>query len=123
MKATLLAVGLAMAASAAAAADASHGKAIFREQCGLCHQGGPGDGEGGQGPNLNGVVGRKAGSLAGFHYTPALKGSGLTWTPETLDRFLADPSAAVPGTAMPVSLSEPKDRQDVVAYLASLHGR
>lgn len=123
MKATLLAVGLALAASAAAAADASHGKAIFREQCGLCHVGGPGDGEGGQGPNLNGVVGRKAASQPGFHYTPALKASGLVWTPETLDRFLSDPSKLVPGTAMPVSLTDAKDRQDIIAYLATLHGR
>lgn len=123
MKAMVLALGLILATSAATAGDASHGREMFQEQCGLCHAGGPGDGEGGQGPNLNGVLGRKAGSLPGFSYTPALKSSGLTWTPTNLDRFLTDPSKLVPGTAMPVSIADPKDRQDLIAYLASLHGR
>jgi cytochrome c len=68
-----------------------------------------------------GVVGRKAGA-GDFPYTAALKGSGLTWTPETLDRFLTDPAKVVPGTAMPISLSDAKDRQDLIAYLASLKG-
>lgn len=122
MKAQVLFAGMVLAAAtAASAADIKHGQAIFRDQCGLCHTGGPGDGDGGQGPNLNGVVGRKAGSLPGFPYTPALKGAGLVWTPENLDRFLTDPSKLVPGTAMPVSISDPKDRQDVVGYLESLH--
>jgi cytochrome c2 len=111
------------AATAASAADVQQGRAIFREQCGLCHTGGPGDGDGGQGPNLNGVVGRMAGSLPGFPYTPALKASGLVWTPENLDRFLTDPSKLVPGTAMPVSISDPKARQNVVGYLETLRGR
>jgi cytochrome c2 len=119
----LLASVLLAAASAASAADVKQGQAIFREQCGLCHTGGPGDGDGGQGPNLNGVVGRKAGSLPGFPYTPALKASGLVWTSQNLDRFLTDPAKLVPGTAMPVSISDPKARQDVVGYLETLHGR
>lgn len=124
MKAQVLVAGMVLAAATtASAADLRHGRAIFREQCGLCHTGGPGDGEGGQAPNLNNVVGRKAASLAGFPYTPALKASGLVWTSDNLDRFLTDPSKLVPGTAMPVSLSDPKDRQDVVGYLQSLHAR
>jgi cytochrome c len=121
MKAALLAMGLLLTAASAQAGDAAHGQALFREQCGVCHAGGPGDGEGGQGPNLNGVVGRKAGSAAGFAYTPALKSSGLTWTAQNLDRFLTDPGKLVPGTAMPISIADPKERQDLISYLASLH--
>jgi cytochrome c len=121
MKAASLALALALVASTAWAADPKAGQQTFREQCGLCHQGGPGDGDGGQGPSLRGVVGRKAGSLPGFGYTPALKASGLIWTPEMLDRFLTDPQKLVPGTAMPISVPDAKTRQDLIAYLATLN--
>jgi cytochrome c2 len=121
MKAVLLGAAIAFCATAAMAADAKSGQQTFRAQCGVCHQGGPGDGEGGQAPNLNGVVGRKAGSYPGFPYTPALKNSGLVWTEANLDRFLTDPSKLVPGTAMPISVPDAKTRQDLIAYLASLH--
>lgn len=121
MKAVFLGAAIAILATAAMAADAKSGQQTFRAQCGVCHQGGPGDGEGGQGPNLNGVVGRKAGSLAGFPYTAALKSSGLVWTQANLDRFLTDPSKMVPGTAMPISVPDTKTRQDLIAYLATLH--
>ena len=125
MKAVLLGVAIAFSATAATtamAADAKLGQKTFRAQCGICHQGGPGDGDGGQGPNLNGVVGRKAGTAADFSYTPALKNSGNVWTQANLDRFLTDPSKMVPGTAMPVSIPDTKTRQDLIAYLATLHG-
>lgn len=121
MKAVLLSVAIAFSATAAMAADAKLGQQTFRAQCGVCHQGGAGDGEGGQGPNLNGVVGRKAGTFPGFPYTPALKTSGLVWTPQNLDKFLTDPSKMVAGTAMPISVPDTKTREDLVAYLATLH--
>ena len=120
---TSIALSLAAAAAAGpawAAGDAVHGKRLFQDRCGLCHVGAPGDGDGGQGPNLNGVVGRRAGSLAGFNYTSALKGYGKTWTPELVQTFLAGPGKLVPGTAMPVMVSAAKDRADLVAYLATL---
>jgi cytochrome c2 len=119
--ASVAGLALALGASAATAADVKQGQATFRAQCGLCHVGGPGDGDGGQGPPLAGVVGRKAASAPGFPYTPALKASGLTWTPQTLDRFLTDPAKLVPGTAMPISVPDAKTRQDLIAYLATLH--
>jgi cytochrome c2 len=118
MKAVVLSVAIAFCATTA---DATQGQQTFRAQCGVCHQGGPNDGEGGQGPNLNGVVGRKAGTFEGFPYTPALKASGLVWSKENLDRFLTDPSKLVPGTAMPISVPDAKTRQDLIAYLATLH--
>jgi cytochrome c2 len=120
MRTLALALVLAAAATAAQAADAAHGKQVFREQCGLCHAAGPGDGEAGQGPDLAGVVGRRPAGDAGFSYTAELKARTEPWTAATLDTFLANPQAAVPGTAMPVNLADAKERADVVAYLASV---
>jgi cytochrome c2 len=120
MQALILSLVIAVSATAAVAAHAKLGQPAFRAQCGVCHLAGPGDGEGGQGPNLKGVVGRRAGALPGFPYTPALKRSGLIWTKENLDLFLRDPSKLVPGTAMPISVPDRKTRQDLIAYLATL---
>ena len=88
--------------------------------CGICHSvqetGGPN-----QGPNLLGVVGRKAGSVPDFPlYSPALKASGITWNKKTLDKFLLNPMAKVPGTLMPMQIPDTRTRADVVAYLATL---
>jgi cytochrome c len=100
--------------------DVENGKATFNTMCGVCHSvqetGGPN-----QGPNLLGVVGRKAASEPGFTlYSPALKDSGITWSKKTLDKFLMNPMAKVPGTLMPMLIADDKTRADVVAYLATL---
>jgi cytochrome c len=100
--------------------DVEHGKETFNTMCGVCHSvqetGGPN-----QGPNLLGVVGRKAGSEPDFPmYSPALKDSGLTWNKKNLDKFLTNPMEKVPGTIMPMQIDDDKTRADVVAYLASL---
>jgi cytochrome c len=96
--------------------DAAKGAAVFDDHCSDCHVL-----EGvGQGPSLIGVVGRPAGSLAGYDYTAALKASGLTWTPANLDRFLTDPKTLVPGTAMSATVVDPAQRHDLIAYLATL---
>ncbi len=108
----VLAVLLALAASPAFA-QAGAGAETFEDRCAMCHV----VGGGGQGPSLTGVVGRRAGSLPGFRYTPAMKGSGLTWTPANLDRFLTNPGAIVPGTAMPVRLNDAAQRTAVIHYL------
>ena len=124
--AALAGAGL-MAASAASAAspagNVGKGRALFDQQCSLCHSALAG--QEGAAPSLNGVVGRKAGSDPHFPgYTAALKASGLTWSEEALEHFLANPSAMVRGTAMPISIPSETDRHDVIAYLASLkHGR
>ncbi len=117
--AALPALALVLAAAGARAqtpGGVAAGEAIFQDRCTLCH----GPAGGGQGPSLEGVVGRKAGALAGFSYSPALAVSGLTWTPATLDTFLAGPSALVPGTAMRAVVADPAERRDLIAYLASL---
>ncbi len=70
------------------------------------------------GPSLHGVVGRKAGTIAGFNYSAANKGSGITWTPEKLFQYLESPDRVVPGTKMTFpGFPDPQKRADVIAYL------
>src|SRR5215469_2330322 len=110
--AALLTLLAGAAAHAQPAGDAAKGEAAFNDQCSQCHTIGAMN----QGPNLAGVVGRKAGTSPGFPYTPAMKASKLTWTPANLEKFLADSQAAVPGTAMSVSVPSAAERADIVAY-------
>ena len=101
----------------------SHGKIFFQQNCALCHADTLGEGNNAitrQGPSLVGVFGRRAGVGPNFNYTQSLKGSGLTWDVSTLDRFLSNPSAMVPGTTMALLISNATDRADVIAYLSSL---
>jgi cytochrome c len=103
-----------------AAADPVRGERVF-QRCYACHSVSGGD-ERLAGPSLRCVVGRRAGTLPGFEYSPAMVDAGaargLVWTRETLDRFLVDPQALVPGTAMWIpSLAAAGDRQDLVDYL------
>lgn len=122
----LFALAALLAAPAAAYAgttqgDAARGKQLFMSNaCATCH--GITEGDNAKvGPSLFGVLGRKAGtakSLLGA--SENLKKYGVTWTPETLDEFLANPNAKVPGTPMVGILSDPQQRADVIAYLSSL---
>jgi cytochrome c len=106
--------------AAAAGPDIANGKLTFTAMCSVCHATTPTGGPT-LAPNLLGVVGRPAGSEPGFaQYTPALKASGITWSTKTLDQFLVNPMAKVPGTAMPMLIPDDKTRADVVAYLATL---
>ena len=114
----LLSLGWSLALASTASAtpvpgDRLAGAAIFQDRCAICHvpQGG------GQGPSLTLVIDRAAGSVKGFNYTAALKASGLTWTATTLDVFLSNPGKAVPGTAMPIRVSDFRQRADLIAYL------
>ena len=103
--------------------DASLGKSFFQQNCALCHATGLGPRNtavGGQGPSLVGVVGRRAGAAPNFNYTKALADSGLVWNPAALDRFLANPIAAAPGTTMLVSVPDATHRRQLVAYLSTL---
>ncbi len=70
------------------------------------------------GPHHRGVVGRRAGTVAGYAYSAALSSSGLVWDRDTLDRWLANPGRLVPGARMFFSLPDARDRADVIAYLA-----
>jgi cytochrome c len=98
------------------AQDAAAGEKDFLV-CRACHQIGP-TAKNAIGPVLNGVVGRKAGTYAGFQYSEANKNSGLTWTPETLDKYLTSPQAEVPHTKMIFpGLKDEQKRKDVIAFL------
>lgn len=95
--------------------DAVHGKTIF-VQCQACHS--IEAGKNMIGPSLAGVVGRKAGTITGFAYSNANKGSGITWTADKLFQYLEKPMRVVPGTKMTFpGLPKAQDRADVIAYL------
>ena len=115
-----LALGIAvLSANAAQAADAAKGKIVF-QRCAICHRVEKGGGNG-LGPNLFGVVGRKAGTVAGFSYSAAMKGSGITWSADKLNAYVEHPAAVVPGNRMAFAgITDAGQRADVVAYLATL---
>ena len=92
--------------------DAARGQVLY-QGCMDCHAIDKDD----VGPRHRGVVGRLAGSIPDFDYSKALKNSGLVWDEATLDRWLIDPSALVPGTRMFYSVDKPQDRADLIAYL------
>lgn len=103
---------------AATAADVEAGKAEFKK-CALCHTTEAGKNK--IGPSLFGVVGRKSASLDNYNYSEAMKKFDHTWDAQTLDTYLADPRAIVPGTKMIFpGIKEEKERQDVIAYLETL---
>ena len=105
-------------ASTHEAGDAARGKMVFERRCTGCHA----MDENREGPQLRTVYGRKAGSVAGFQYSAKLKSSGLTWNPETLDQWLTDPDAMVPGNDMSFATPKATDRKDVIAYLQQAAG-
>jgi cytochrome c len=95
--------------------DAAKGEKIFA-QCKACHVAEAGVNR--VGPSLYGVVGRQAGSIAGFNYSKANKGSGITWSEDVLFAYLEAPQKYLPGTRMAFAgLKQPQDRADVIAYL------
>jgi cytochrome c len=100
----------------AAHADAAHGKMLY-QGCQACHSIDDND----LGPRHRGVVGRRAGSIQDYSYSAALKNSGLTWDEATLDRWLTNPSALVPGTKMFFRIDDAQARADIVAYLKQLN--
>ncbi len=110
---------LLLGAAAAHAADPAAGQAVFRTACGTCHAATAG--KNGIGPSLFGLVGRKTGAEAGYNYSTANQNANLTWTPETLDKYLEAPKAVIPGTKMTYAgLKDTTKRSDLIAYLESL---
>jgi cytochrome c len=105
-----------LAASRASAADLAHGKQVFAT-CAACHTEKPDA----VGPSLKGIVGRKSAALDDFRYSGPMRRANLVWDEMTLRQFVANPQAKVAGTRMPFDgLTEEKDVDDVVAYLATL---
>jgi cytochrome c len=101
------------------AADVAAGQAVFHAKCALCHSVTPGQNK--VGPSLAGVVGRPAGQAPGYSYSSANKTSGKTWDAATLDVYLTNPRALVPGTKMAFAgLPDATDRANVIAYLSTV---
>ena len=108
-------------AGALSAANVSPtGEKVFKSNCAVCHaaseKGGPS-----VGPRLFGVVGRAAGSVPGYKYSPAMQMAGMVWTEANLKKYIADPKKVVPGDKMPYAgLKDEAKREALVAYLATL---
>jgi cytochrome c len=101
--------------SARAEGDAARGEARFQE-CAACHRLEAGVNE--VGPSLHGLFMRKAGELRDFRYSPAMKRSAVSWTPETLEKYIADPQAMIPANRMPYAgMTNASDRADLIAFL------
>jgi cytochrome c len=113
-------VGLAaLAAASPSLADAAAGQKVFQGQCSTCHAVTSGTNK--IGPSLYGVVGRAAGTEAGYKYSPAMTKSGLTWTSAELHTYLAAPRKAVPGTKMTYAgVKDPAKLDSLVAYLETV---
>ncbi len=107
---------LALSPSLAQAQDAANGEKVFA-QCRACHQVGE-NAKNAAGPVLNGLLGRKAGTVEGYNHSPANKNSGLTWDEATFTDYIKDPKAKVPGTKMVYAgLKDEQRINDLVAYL------
>lgn len=116
-KSTLAALLVALWASAAVQAqDVRRGAELYASRCSACHS----VDRDRVGPRHAGVFGRKAASVAGYDYSPALARSGVVWSAGTLDSWLRDPEELVPGQKMGFSVGDAKDRADLIAYLATL---
>jgi cytochrome c len=114
------ALSLACAGTALADGDAAKGAAFAKGRCGVCHTFEKGAGNK-IGPNLFGVFGRRAGSVADYSYSGAMKNSGIVWTADKLKVYLHNPRATVPGTKMTFAgIVRDEDIENTIAWLASL---
>jgi cytochrome c len=116
LKWIVAAAALVAVPAVASAQDAEAGKSVFGK-CRACHA--VGDGAKNMvGPQLNGIVGRKAGAVEGFAYSDAMKNSGKTWDDAALDAYLANPKENMPGNKMVfVGIKDEGDRKNLIAYL------
>lgn len=99
------------------AQEAAQGQTLFRQRCGACHQ--VDTTRNGVGPHLQGVIGRTAGGVDGYNYSAALKSSGVVWSADTLDTYLANPMAMVRGTRMTQRFTNAAERKAIIDFLSS----
>jgi cytochrome c oxidase assembly protein subunit 11 len=102
----------------AATSDPDQGRRLFADRCAACHSLGVNK----AGPMLGGILGRKSGSSPGYDYSPALRQSEVTWSADSLDRWLTDPRAFIAGAKMPVRVLDPSVRRDIIAFLRNESG-
>ena len=107
---------LVLAMGCAEAADVAHGQELHLTLCSGCH----GIDYNSVGPMHGGVFGRKAGTVPGFEYSPALKQARLVWNELNLDKWLTNPESVAPGQKMNFSVPDAADRADLIAYLKTL---
>lgn len=113
----ILALGL---GSAARAQEVSAGERLFKRHCGICHIAEKDSKRRLPGPNLWGLIGRKAGTIEGFNYSDANKSSDIVWSVENLDPYLANPREVVKGTTMAFAgVRRPDERKAIIDYLAA----
>ena len=93
--------------------DAVRGKATFEKRCTGCHA----LDQNRVGPRLAGVYGRKSGTVPGFPYSTQLKDAGIVWDERSLDAWLTDPDALVPGNAMSFHVAKSEERRDLIEFL------
>jgi len=116
LRTIVAAVLLVAATSPTSAQEVDAGKRVFNK-CIACHAVGPGAANK-VGPELNGLIGRKAGSVAGYNYSEANKSSGIVWTEQEFASYIRDPKAVVKGTKMAFAgLKSDKEVADITAYL------
>jgi cytochrome c len=112
-----VAVGLMVSTGAAIAQDVEAGEKSFRK-CAPCHNIGP-DATNKVGPELNGIDGRKSGTVDGFSYSDANKASGITWSVDVFKEYIKDPRAKVPGTKMIFAgIKNEKELGDLWSYVS-----
>jgi len=118
----LIATALALSAALAettAAADGASGEQVFNNNCRTCHSWKKDENR--LGPNLHGVVGRKAGAASGFAYSQSMKSAGVTWDEATLDKFIANPDGVVPSNNMKpfTGIADAATRKQIIEFLKS----
>lgn len=106
---------------ALAQADLTAGRIVFNQKCAACHTLSPEPDHSTQGPNLMGVIGRTAGTIEGWDFSPALAASGLVWVEENLNDWLTDPAVLVPESSMNLKVPNRFEREDVIAYIRSVN--
>jgi cytochrome c len=116
LHACLLSAALALAlplVPARAAGDAAHGQLLYASRCAACHS----IDYNGVGPTHKGLIGRRAGTAPGYGYSSALKNSAVVWNEASLLSWLTEPEKFIPGQKMSISIPDPQERADIVAYL------
>jgi cytochrome c len=116
----MLLVCVAMAQMPLPAAKPPDGATLFKQQCGTCHTTSRAEPVR-QGPSLDGVIGRRAGSVENFHYSPGFAKADFSWDEARLDAWLTSPQEVIPGAVMAYRQAKPEVRTAIITYLKELH--